>query len=69
MFNFWFSIIFREIICPGAKSISGRGWVNLQKRVRDMEAFSKKRVRDMVVYGKKCVQEGRGTKKAAAHPP
>ena len=23
----------------------------------------------MVVYGKKCVQEGEGTKKAAAHSP
>ena len=69
MFNFWFSIT-REIICPGAKSILRERVVNLQKRVRDMEAFSKKRVRDMVVYGKKCVQEGEGVpKKLPPTPP
>ena len=53
----------------GGKKYIRERVVNLQKRVRDMEAFSKKRVRDMVVYGKKCVQEGEGTKKAAAPPP
>ena len=39
-----------------------------KKRVRDMEAFSKKRVRDMVVYGKKCVQEGEGYQKSCRPP-
>ena len=53
----------------GGKKYIRERVVNLQKRVRDMEAFSKKRVRDMVVYGKKCVQEGEGYQKAAAHPP
>ena len=53
----------------GGKKYIREKVVNLQKRVRDMEAFSKKRVRDMVVYGKKCVQEGEGYQKSCRPPP
>ena len=53
----------------GGKKYIRERVVNLQKRVRDMEAFSKKRVRDMVVYGKKCVQEGEGYQKSCRPPP
>jgi len=53
----------------GGKKYIRERVVNLQKRVRDMEAFSKKRVRDMVVYGKKCVQEGEGYQKSCLPPP
>ena len=53
----------------GGKKYIRERVVNLQKRVRDIKAFSKKRVRDMVVYGKKCVQEGEGYQKSCRPPP
>ena len=80
MFNFWFSIIFREIICPGAKSISGRGWLiyknvsgiwrHFQKNVSGIWRHFQKNVSGIWWYTVKSVsRRGRGTKKAAAHPP
>ena len=53
----------------GGKKYIRERVVNLQKRVRDMEAFSKN-VSGIWWYTVKSVsRRGRGTKKAAAHPP